>query len=254
MFFLGHLSFLSSDPISGVNSWFWLLILGPPFLCSFGGGGGRVVFSCLFLVFFWWLVLLGWISLNPQKKVTNIKNLGTKWKRKNNEEASERLFGNPLTICSGLSGPPGLEATLQVSPLRIVNWLRVVNCYRDHPCADVIFLAFEGIFPSLRRGQGIVKTGGVVKALQSNSLSFASSSTLGLSSFFFFSDYQRKKGGGGKLGGGGGGETYHNPPQERFWTPPTYDTFPRPVCSHPVISLEETCTDQPNPTFWGLQN
>ena len=36
--------------------------------------------------------------------------------------------------------------------------------------------------------------------------------------------------------------------------PPTYDTFSLPVCSHNVISLEGTGTDQTNPTFGTLQN
>ena len=53
---------------------------------------------------------------------------------------------------------------------------------------------------------------------------------------------------------GRGKKAYHKTPsQKRLWTPPTYDTFP-PPCSRLAFSLEETGTDQTNPTFWALQN
>ena len=65
--------------------------------------------------------------------------------------------------------------------------------------------------------------------------------------------YQRKTKGGENRWGGktGGQETYHKtPPQKRFWTPPTYDTIPPPPFVHAMsFFLEETGTDQTNPTF-----
>ena len=49
----------------------------------------------------------------------------------------------------------------------------------------------------------------------------------------------------------GEGKTYHKAPsQKRFWTPPPYDTFPPPPFVFALLfSLEETGTDQANPTF-----
>ena len=49
----------------------------------------------------------------------------------------------------------------------------------------------------------------------------------------------------------GEGKTYHkSPPQKRFWIPPLMIRFPPPPFVHAMsFSLEETDTDQTNPTF-----
>ena len=56
-----------------------------------------------------------------------------------------------------------------------------------------------------------------------------------------------KQRGGGKVRGG---KSYHKPPpQKRFWTPPLMIRFPPPFVHAMSFSLEETGTDQTNPTF-----
>ena len=71
--------------------------------------------------------------------------------------------------------------------------------------------------------------------------------------FMCFSFFREKQRGGGNSVEG---KTYHKTPsQKRFWTPPTYDTFPPPSFVFALLfSLKETGTDQANPTFSGLQN
>ena len=64
---------------------------------------------------------------------------------------------------------------------------------------------------------------------------------------------QRKTKGGGKTQGRG--KHTINPLPKNGFGPPIYDTIPPPPFVHAMsFSLEETDTDQTNPTFWGLQN
>ena len=57
---------------------------------------------------------------------------------------------------------------------------------------------------------------------------------------------EKNKGGGNS----GEGKTYHKTPSPKtVLDPPTYDTFPPRFVFALLISLEETGTDQANPTF-----
>ena len=52
-----------------------------------------------------------------------------------------------------------------------------------------------------------------------------------------------------KVGVENSGEGIKPLPQKRLWTPPTYDTIPLPFVHAMSFSLQETGTDQTNPTF-----
>ena len=58
---------------------------------------------------------------------------------------------------------------------------------------------------------------------------------------------QRKTKGGGE--NSGERKTYHKSPPQNGWTPPLMIRFPPPFVHAMSFSLEETDTDQTNPTF-----
>ena len=69
-----------------------------------------------------------------------------------------------------------------------------------------------------------------------------------------YDNRRSEKNKGGWKTQGRGKHTIKPLPKNGFWTTPPMIRFPPPFVFALLFSLEETSTDQANPTFWGLQN
>ena len=161
----------------------------------------------------------------------------------NGMKTSGRLRRLPPSRCKNSTGKNSFDSEpFAIGPVQF-SWTRGMaeNWFTKPGFGNIL-----SVFP--RKNS---KTQSSLNFFQSGPRKFTKSGFSGLAPIRRVLINQRKTKGGENSGEG---KTYHkSPPQKRFGPPHLWYDFP-PFVHAMSFSLEETGTDQTNPTFWGLQN